>query len=89
MPAISFLFTSLVVWQLTFSVSDTAVKVMMVILKKFITIISNLLKNSNLKNTIECVPKSYKGLLKFVGLEGNDVVLYVVCPSCGCVYNYE
>lgn len=89
MPVINFLFTSLIVWQLMFSVSDTAVKTMVVILRKFIFLISDLLKSSELKKVVDYVPKSYKGLLKFVGLECNNVILYVVCPSCNCIYDYE
>ena len=72
-----------------FSVSDAAAKVMMVILKRFIFRIGDLLNNSELKNAVDSVPKSYKGLLRFIGLGCKNAVLYVVCPSCGCVYNYE
>lgn len=88
-PVLNFLFTSLIVWQLTFSISDAAVKVMMTILRKFIVLVSDLLKSDELKKVTDHVPKAYKRLLKFVGLECNNIILYVVCPSCNCVYNYE
>lgn len=88
-PVINFLFTSLIVWELMFSVSDAAEKIMTVILKKFVFLVRDLLKSSELKNAADCVLKTYKGLLKFVGLKCNNAVLYVVCPSRCCVYNYE
>lgn len=81
-PVLNFLFTSLIVWQLTFSISDAAVKVMMTILRKIIVLVSDLLKSDELKKVTDHVPKAYKRLLKFVGLECNNTILYVVCPSC-------
>ena len=88
-PLVHFLFLSLIVWQFTFSVSDAAIKTIVVILKKFISLLSEVLQCADLKNAVDSVPNAYKSLLKFVGLECSNITLYVVCPSCGCVYNFE
>ena len=39
-----FLFFSLMLWQLSYSISDAAVKMMIVILKKFLSILSRMIK---------------------------------------------
>ena len=84
-----FLFFSLMLWQLSYSISDAAVKMMIVILKKFLSILSRIMNCAELKNAVDCVPNAYKSLLKYVGLECSNTTLYVVCPSCGCVYSFD
>lgn len=88
-PVIQFLFSSLVMWQLIFHISDAAVKVMIVIIKRFLSLLSNTINCDELKYACDCVPKSYDGLLKFVGLDSNKVTSYVVCPSCNSIYDYD
>ena len=51
---INYLFFSLIVWQLTFSVSDATVIMMVVILKKFISLLSKVMKSAELKKVEEC-----------------------------------
>jgi len=59
------------------------------ILKKFISVLSEILQCAELKNAVDSVPNVCKSLLKYVGLECSNITLYVVCPTCGCVYNLE
>ena len=88
-PFVKFLLTSLIVWQLTFSISNAAATAMILIFKKFIFRLSDALRCESLRNATACVPKTYNSILKLVGLECNNITLFVVCPSCSCVYNYN
>jgi len=48
LPPIHFLFLSLIVWQFTYLISDAAVKMMIAILKKFISVLSEILQCAEL-----------------------------------------
>jgi len=87
-PLLKLLFFSVILWQLSYSISDAAVKVIIATLKKFLSILSRIMNCGELKNAVDSVPNAYKALLKYVGLECPNTTLYVVCPSCGCVYNF-
>ena len=60
-----------------------------VILKKFLLILHGIMNCDELKDAVDCVPNAYKSVLKFVGLECSNTTLYIVCPSCGCVHNFD
>ena len=81
-PIIKLFFLHLVMWQLLFRVSDSAIKAITVIIKKFLSLLSCRLNSADLSHCCDDVPKSYNGLLKFVGLE---TCTFVVCPSCNSI----
>jgi len=76
-------------WQLLFRVSDSAIKAITVIIKKFLSLLSCRLNSADLSHCCDDVPKSYNGLLKFVGLETRNLTTFVVCPSCNSIYNFD
>jgi len=88
-PLLKFFISSLIVWQLTFSVSNAAATALVSIFKKFMLLLCDALRCESLRKALACVPNTYKSLLKFVGLECDNTTLFVVCPKCSCVYNYN
>ena len=64
-------------------------KTVVMIIKKFIILLSVRMNCSELKDAGNSAPKSYNGILKFAGLGSNDTISYVVCPSCNSIYDYD
>ena len=88
-PILKLFFLHLIIWQLLFHVSDSAIKAVIVIIKKFLSLLSSRLNCTKLNDACDRVPEYYTGLLKFVGLKSNNVNVFVVCPSCSSIYNYD
>lgn len=88
-PIIQLLFSYLIVWQLLFHISDSAMKAIAAIIKKFIILLSAKSNCCELKDAGNSIPKSYNGILKFAGLGSYDTISFVVCPSCNSIYDYD
>ena len=76
-------------WRLLFQISDSAIKAITLIIKRSLSLLSRRLNFVELYDACDGVPKSYTGLLKFVNLESNKLNVFVVCPSCSSIYNYD
>jgi len=82
-------FLHLILWQLLFHVSDSAMKAIRVVIKNFLHLLSDQLHYASLNDAYDHVPNSYNGLLKYVGLDTHKLNVFVVCPSCNSIYNYD
>ena len=81
-PLLKFLLTSLIVWQLTFSISNVAAIAIISIFKKFIFRLSDALGCESLRNATTCVPKTYNSILKLVGLECDFICSVSILQLC-------
>ena len=59
------------------------------VIKEFFRLLSGQLNYVDLNDACDHVPNSYNGLLKFVGLDTRNLNVFVVCPSCSSIYNYN
>ena len=88
-PIVKLFFLQLIMWQMIFRVSDSAIKAMMVVVKKLLHLLSGQLNYADLNDACDQVPNSYNGLLKYVGLDAHNLNVFVVCTSCSSIYNYD
>ena len=77
-------------WQCGFSVSDSAVEMLLKFLSRFLWIVGTFDENSAMAKVARCMPNTLYKLKKHLGLMNNDdFVKYVVCPKCKTLYDYK
>ena len=87
---VKYLISCLMIWQFVFHVSDAAVTILVKIVQQFLYILSNVVNSDRLKNSVNIIPRTYKSLLNLVGIDStSSIVLYVVCPECDSIYDYD
>lgn len=77
-------------WQCGFSVSDSAVEMLLKFLSRFFWVLGTFDENSAMALVAKCLPNSLYKLRKHLGLLNKDDFLkYVVCPKCKSLYDYK
>ena len=76
-------------WQMTFSVSDNCVDSLLHIISYFLTMIQYTVGFQTLCGVAESFPKTFFKAKKFVGLDSDDFVKFVVCPKCHKLFTYD
>lgn len=80
----------LVSWQSGFSVTDSAVEMLLKFLSRFFWLVGTFAENSLIAELAKRFPNTLYKLRKHLGLLNNDdFVKYVVCPKCKTLYDYK
>jgi hypothetical protein len=74
-------------WAYHCAVSETAIELLLSFFVAMFDVLGNIF--SPLVIFTCSFPKSYHGLKKYLGLETDNFVKYVVCTRCNSVYNFE
>ncbi|XP_078703166.1 uncharacterized protein LOC144928530 isoform X3 [Branchiostoma floridae x Branchiostoma belcheri] len=77
------------VWKSKFNVSDSALAVLLAILKSFLLALGNMLNVKMVKSLATFFPETLYKFRKTLGLDRDDFTRYVVCPSCDSVYTKD
>lgn len=77
-------------WQCGFSVTDSAVDMLVKFLSRFFWIVGTFDENGIVAKISKGFPNTLYKLRKQLGLmDSDDFVKYVVCPKCKTLYNYK
>lgn len=77
-------------WQCGFSVTDSALEMLLNFLSRFFWVPGTFDENSAMALVAKCFPNSLYKLRKHLGLlNKDDFVKYVVCPKCKSLYDYK
>lgn len=77
-------------WQCGFSVTDSALEMLLKFLSRFFWVLGTFDENSAMALIAKCFPNSLYKLRKHLGLlNKDDFVKYVVCPKCKSLYDYK
>ena len=77
-------------WQSGFSVTDTAMEMLLKFLSRFFWLVGSFDENSNFAKIAKLMPNTLYKLKRHLGLLSNDdFVKYVVCPKCKTLYDYK
>lgn len=77
-------------WQCGFSVTDSALEMLLKFLSRFFWVLGTFDENSAMALVAKCFPNSLYKLRKRLGLlNKDDFVKYVVCPKCKSLYDYK
>ena len=77
-------------WQCGFSVTDSAVEMLLKFLSRFFWVLGTFDENSAMALVAKRFPNSLYKLRKHLGLLNEDQFLkYVVCPKCKSLYDYK
>lgn len=80
----------LVSWQSAFSITDSAMEMLLKFLSRFLCLLGTFDENSVIARLAKCLPNTLYKLRKGLGLLGNDeFIKYVVCPKCKTLYDYK
>ncbi|XP_035665651.1 uncharacterized protein LOC118408900 [Branchiostoma floridae] len=89
MPLICLLLLLLAKWKSVFTISDSAVEVLLKIIGSILMAIGTTLCMETLKSIALAIPRTIYMFRKKLGLDRNDFDRYVVCPVCDSVYPVE
>ena len=77
-------------WQSGFSVSDSAMEMLLKFLSRFFWLVGTFDENSVVSQLAKQLPNTLYKLKKHLGLlNSDDFVKYVVCPKCKTLYDYK
>ncbi|XP_068716184.1 uncharacterized protein [Montipora foliosa] len=77
-------------WQSGFSVTDTAVEILLKFLSRFLWLVGTFDGNSCFAELGKRLPNTLYKLRKHLGLLNNDnFIKFVVCPKCKTLYDYK
>ena len=77
-------------WQCGFSLSDSAVDMLLKFLSRYFWAIGTFDENGAMAKVAKCMPNTFYKLKKLLGVMNNDdFVKYVVCPKCKTLYNFK
>lgn len=74
-------------WQSTYSITDTALSVIIKFLCRFFWLMGAF--DSTMATVARLFPNSHYKLRKGLGLYGDSFIKYVVCPKCKSIYKFE
>ena len=76
-------------WQFIFNISNNAMDVLISFWHKFLFLLAEFTGSRKLRNLINWLPSTYNETLKVLGLDCEAYIVYVLCPKCNLVYNYD
>ena len=77
-------------WQSGFSVTDSAMKMLLKFLSRFFWLVGTFNEDSFTSELAKHLPNTLYKLKKHLGLlNSDDFVKYVVCPKCKTLYDYQ
>ena len=76
-------------WQFFFNVSNRAMNVLIAFCHKFLSLLADFLESEKLKDLLKWFPSTYSETLRVLGLDSGAYTVYVLCPKCNLVYNYD
>ena len=79
----------LLFWQFSFKVSNAAMMCLLRFLKFFILLIGNAFNSSPIVHIGNRVPLSISYLHKLININKTDFDIYVVCPDCDSIYEFD
>ncbi len=82
-----FLFT--LFWQSVYSISTSAISCLLRFMRYFVKAIGLAFHCEGLVDAANSIPLGLKAVNKLLGIDPDDFVTYVVCPSCHSVYSYD
>ncbi|XP_066299236.1 uncharacterized protein [Branchiostoma lanceolatum] len=86
MPLITLLLLLLSKWKSVFTISDSALEVLLKIVGSILMAIGTALCMETVKSIALAIPRTIYMFRKRLGLDRNDFDRYVVCPTCDSVY---
>ena len=86
---LKYLLSFIVIWQFIFTISNAAITSLLCFLKWFTAIIGKAFNRSHIAEMGNSIPVTIKSVHHVIGLESDDFINYVVCPSCNSVYEYN
>ena len=78
----------LICWQYDFKISNTATTSLLHLLKHLIQYFGHVFKCEQLQQMSNAVPCTLKTVRSLLSLHEDDIIHYVVCPSCNSIYEY-
>lgn len=88
-PILRILLTFLLVWQYTFTVSESGIAILIRFLHQFLKLVSSVTQATAGNLGIEYMPLSLRSIYKVLQLQPSNSKQYVVCPKCNTLYDME
>lgn len=79
----------LISWQFAFNISNAAISSLINIFHKFIYTLIEFSPCEKLRGLLNRFPASYNQTLKVLDLDRRMYTVYVLCPKCNFVYDYQ
>ena len=76
-------------WQMTFSVSDRCVDSLLNIVRYFFTMMQFVFGINGFCEIVDAIPGTIYKARKFIGLEQDEFIKFIVCSKCHKLYTYE
>lgn len=76
-------------WQMTFTVSDNSVQILLNIIGYFLTMLQFCLQGDRFNNVLEMFPDTLFKARKYVGFDKDEFFKFVVCPKCTRLFTYD
>ena len=86
---LKYLLKFLIIWQFAFRISNAAITALLHLFKQFFLYFGRVFHCKQLQEMSDAVPLTLSTIHRLLSIKEDDFDLYVVCPSCDSVYEYD